>query len=163
MRRERRFIRELMPILIELRSHWFPADKIFDDGNMRACTYCSLNCSRHDKHDDDCLYEQTKRTLESFENLEQTVPFMKNFKGENYSQEDITNILLRKKVDKALELMFPVASRIIPLDLDDPANRGICCECSMAADTMDEHHPLCPRQKLARVYSNLFKVKGPRP
>lgn len=157
MRRHRKFLKEIYPVLEELKNRWFPADKIFEDGQMRLCAYCSCNCSRHDKHDDDCILELGKKTLEALESIDQTYPFKKDFKGQPYSQKDMEQIIARKKVESTLSILFSNSSRFIPLDLEDPDNAGVVCECVLAQENWNRHHPDCFNQRLSKIYSNLFK------
>ena len=159
MRRQKKFLREVLPILQTLDSQWFPPDKTNDAGQNYACLYCDMNCSRHDKHDDDCLYQMAKDTLKKLEEIDQAIPLLRDFRGNLYSKEDVDGIITKRKVEAILAMVYKDPPRFIPLDLDDPSNRGIVCFCGLFSEETTRHGDDCMIEKLAKVYSNLFKVK----
>jgi hypothetical protein len=163
-RRYKRFLRQTLPTIKLLASNWFPADKTNNQGQYYACTYCDQNCSQHDRHDDDCLYEMAKITTEELTKLENTIQNKTDWKGRPYSKEDLEQILLREKVEAVLKIMYLNPSKFIPLDYSDPANEGVVCTCFIFQQNGEEreHNEYCVYQAFARAYSNLFKIGEPR-
>ena len=54
-----------------------------------ACTYCDMECGRHERHDEDCLYQMAKNTVEAWDLVEKETKWDTNYKNEPRDLEEI--------------------------------------------------------------------------
>ncbi len=87
------FLEDMKPIILELARHWFPADKKTPCGGYYyACTYCDMECGRHVRHDDTCLYQMAKNTVEKWEEIDKSDRWDLNWKNEPRDPAEIEDM-----------------------------------------------------------------------
>lgn len=156
--RKLKFINDSLKILNQLNSEWFPSSSKSPEGYNYACLYCDQGCSRHESHDDDCFLQLAKETLIKIKAIEDSDLFNLNFKGIERDTNEITLIKQNEIFYCILNSFFiPKMNELVPLDLLDIANKGVCCTCHMYAQEDRKHDPDCIHQKLALILSELFK------
>lgn len=161
--KEQKFIKEVTPVVLKLAKRWFPPDKKTPDGKYHyACTYCDQNCSQHDKHDDDCLYQLAKNTKEEWDKIEVSDKWNKSpVTGKKRLKKD-TRLMkdwARKRAFFKEFLKFP--SQFVPLDYNDPENKNVVCTCFIFSKIdwkKRRHAKECPYIPIARALSELYRV-----
>jgi hypothetical protein len=154
------FLELVTPVIEKLNNDWFPADEKSPEGSFYACTFCDQNCSKHDKHDDTCLYELGKQVTIQFKKIEADQSYLKDFRGNNRSEKDLLEIRKHKKVNAVLNTLYKKSlTYLIPLDYSDKSNHNIVCHCYLFLEWKTKAHTSdCPNQILAHALSELFKL-----
>lgn len=158
------FLRDMSEVLGELNDKWFPPDKKTPDGNhYYACSHCDLNCSMHDKHDDTCLYQMAKNTLEKWKEIENDTKWDLDWKGKPRDPEEIVSFRKHYKYYAVFSHFIKNVSAFVPLDYTDPGNQNVVCQCSMFNAKFDRHAKNCIEVRVAKILRNLLKPTGSRP
>lgn len=156
--KEKEFLKAVTPIIKKLNKGWFPPDKKTPDGqHYYACTWCDLNCGQHNKHDDDCLYQLAKNTLEKWDEIENSNVWDKDYKGKKRLPRDISSFKKHAKYRVLFKVFVAFPSYFIALDYKDPKNKRVVCTCSIF-EQKRKHHQDCPIVAISKALSNLYKV-----
>ncbi len=157
------FTASIKPILEELAAKWFPPDKKTPDGkHYYACSYCDLNESRHDKHDDDCYYQNAKNTLEAWEAIEKDAKW-DTYDGKPRDPKDTQGFKDYWKYNAIFQHFVKKAYWFVPMDYSDPENKQVICRCHMGNRSMNKHHKSCIEVRVSKLMCRLMRPTGPRP
>jgi hypothetical protein len=169
-----KFVEAITPVIHALNEEWHPPDTkiIHTDGKeyYLACRHCDLNCSRHDKHDDDCIVQLGKNLKEYWDEVDATDNFNLGYNGETgkwdrqRTPEEIKEMKDWKKYMSFFEKFLKQTSydMMVPVDYQDPNNNNIICSCWMYwhrdedADRR-QHWPKCPTFLIASALSDLYR------
>lgn len=161
------FMESMKPIILELADGWFPPDKKTPDGKYHyACTYCDQNCSRHDKHDDTCLYQMAKNTVERWADIDKETKwdYSPIGKKEKRTAEEVESFRSSYRYWAIFDHFVKNASHFVPLDYSDPNNTNIICSCCSIFEDgmMDKHADDCPYVRVADALHKLFAKTDPK-
>lgn len=157
-KRKLKFIEEITPTLVKLESFWFPPGMKSPEGYDYGCGFCDMECGGNQRHDPDCLPDQAKKTLEEFRKIDEDHSYHKNWRGDDYSQEEILEIRNYWKTKVALETMYKHLDHLIPLDYKDPHNKSVICYCYRfdKKNNKNKHSQDCVMNALAQALANLY-------
>lgn len=153
----------MKPIIQDLAAGWFPPDLKTPCGKYHyACTYCDQNCSRHDKHDDTCLYQMAKNTVEEWDRLDKETKWDLDWKNKPRDPKEIQDFKEIFKYWAIFEYFIKNADVFVPMDFSDPRNKQVVCSCAMIDDGMNKHNRKCPYVRVSKALHKLYKRTGPR-
>jgi hypothetical protein len=159
-----KFLAAVQPVLERLAGEWFPPNKKTPDGqSYYACTYCTLNFSAHDKHDEDCYAEMAKGVLAEFKAIEEDPRYLFSpVTGEPRTLEEIKQFHTWNKGRAVLRDFYGKdLTSLIPMDYTAPENHNVICTCRIFSDGEEfqrSHAPECIIQLLAKALVELFTV-----
>lgn len=159
------FLQEMKPIIFELASHWFPADKKTPDGKYYyACTYCDMECGGHVRHDPDCLYQMAKNTVEKWEEIDKDDRWDLDWKGRPRDPKEIEDFREIFKYWAIFRNFLINVDQFVPMDFSDPRNESVICSCMAFHKTTkyEKHSPKCPYLRVSKALHKLLKPTGRR-
>jgi hypothetical protein len=156
------FLSEMEPILVDLAGRWFPPDKKSPSGLYYSCTYCDMKDYGHEEHEDSCLYQRAKVTLEKWADIDKDDKWDLDWKNNPRDPKEIEDFRKLYKYYAIFDHFITNAAHFVPMDFSDPRNEGVICSCVMVDEGMEKHSPTCPYLRTSKALLGLYQVTGPR-